>query len=118
MKQSAAKTLGVAALGAAFAAVGAGAANAAPAVPEAGQALGTVTHSVPAQKVSGALPVASGALATGHNALGSGLAAARPSLEQALAGGPAAPVHNLIGGLPAGQALPGQGVGLNGLPLN
>ncbi|MGV9571793.1 ATP-binding protein, partial [Streptomyces nigra] len=44
MKQSAAKSLGVAALGAAFAATGAGAANAAPAVPDAGAALDTVTR--------------------------------------------------------------------------
>ncbi|MGC3002898.1 hypothetical protein ACPF8X_32155, partial [Streptomyces sp. G35A] len=56
MKQSAAKTLGVAALGAAFAAVGAGAAQAAPAVPDAGPVLGTVTGAVPAQNLSGALP--------------------------------------------------------------
>ena len=48
MKQSAAKTLGVAALGAAFAAAGAGAANAAPAVPDSSQALDTVTKTLPA----------------------------------------------------------------------
>src|SRR5690348_1396538 len=56
MKQSAAKTLGVAALGAAFAATGAGAANAAPAVPDATGMLGSVTSALPAQNVSQALP--------------------------------------------------------------
>ncbi len=56
MKQSAAKTLGVAALGAAFAAVGAGAASAAPALPDATQALGSVTHTLPAENVAKALP--------------------------------------------------------------
>ena len=55
MKQSAAKTLGVAALGAAFAAAGAGAANAAPArrvLPDASQALGTVTQALPVENVT------------------------------------------------------------------
>jgi hypothetical protein len=118
MKQSAAKTLGVAALGAAFAAAGAGAADAAPAVPDAGRALGTVTQSLPAQNVSEALPVAAKVLAQGQNAVGTGLAAAQPATEQLLSGGPAGPARDLIGGLPAGQALPGQGVGLNGLPIN
>ncbi|MEV6514006.1 hypothetical protein AB0M61_48915, partial [Streptomyces sp. NPDC051642] len=59
MKQSAAKTLGVAALGAAFAAVAAGSASAAvaaPALPDATQALGTVTHTLPAENVAKALP--------------------------------------------------------------
>ncbi|MYS27304.1 ATP-binding protein, partial [Streptomyces sp. SID7804] len=55
MKQSAAKTLGVAALGAAFAAAGAGAANAAPALPDA-PSLDTVTQAAPAEQLSGALP--------------------------------------------------------------
>ena len=55
MKQSAAKTLGVAALGAAFAAAGAGAANAAPAVPDATQALGAVTqHAAGGERRQGA----------------------------------------------------------------
>ncbi|MFI8302341.1 ATP-binding protein [Streptomyces sp. NPDC085927] len=56
MKQSAAKTLGVAALGAAFAAAGAGAATAAPAVPDALPALDAATQNLPAEKLSGALP--------------------------------------------------------------
>ena len=118
MKQSAAKTLGVAALGAAFAAAGAGAAHAAPAVPDAGQALGTVTQSLPARDVSEALPVATEVLAQGQNTAGTGLAAAQPAAERLLNGSPAGPVQNLIGGLPVGHELPGQGVGLNGLPIN
>ena len=89
MKQSAARTLGVAALGAAFAAVGAGAANAAPAVPDAGQTLDTVARTLPAENVSQVVPDAGGAL------------------EQ----GPAEPVTGLLGGLPT------QGVQLNGTPL-
>ncbi len=117
MKQSVAKTLGVAALGAAFAA-GAGAAHAAPAVPDASQALGTVTQSVPARNAATVLPAAAEALATGHKTLGTGLTAARPATGQVLHGGPTAPVKGLIGGLPVGRALPGKGLGLNGLPLN
>jgi hypothetical protein len=89
MKQSAAKTLGVAALGAAFAAVGAGAANAAPAVPDATQALDVV---------------------------GTGLAAAQPAAERVLAQGPTAPVKGLLGGLPL-QGLPTHGLPVNGIPL-
>lgn len=57
MKQSAVKTLGVAALGAAFAAAGAGAASAAPALPDAGSALNTVTGTLPAEKVAQVLPM-------------------------------------------------------------
>src|SRR3954468_15389732 len=82
MKQSAAKTLGVAALGAAFAAAGAGAANAAPAVPDASSALDTVTRTLPAENVAKALPGAGEALAQGQNALGSGVAAAQPAVAR------------------------------------
>ncbi|GAB2777481.1 hypothetical protein GCM10027073_07460 [Streptomyces chlorus] len=94
MKQSAAKTLGVAALGAAFAAAGAGAATAAPAVPDALPALDTATQTLPAEKLSGVLPEAGQAVETG----------------QQLAGGPAQPVAGLLGGLPL------QG-SVNGLPV-
>ncbi|MFD4597200.1 ATP-binding protein [Streptomyces sp. NPDC058464] len=116
MKQSAAKTLGVAALGAAFAAVGAGAANAAPAVPDAPQALGTVTKTLPAENVAKALPVAGGALAQGQTALGAGLTAVQPAVQQALADGPTKPVAGLLGGLPL-QGLPTHGLPINGIPL-
>ncbi|MCH5677538.1 ATP-binding protein [Streptomyces gilvus] len=91
MKQSAAKTLGVAALGAAFAAVGAGAANAAPALPDTSGALDTVTRTLPTENVSKALPGAGEAVA---------------------------PVAGLLGGLPVGQTgLPTHGLAMNGLPL-
>lgn len=118
MKHSAAKTLGVAALGAAFAAAGAGAANAAPAVPETSQALGTVTQSVPARSAATVLPATAEALAMSHKTLGTGLSAARPATEKVLKGGSTAPVQSLLGGLPVGKALPGKGLGINGLPLN
>lgn len=88
MKQSAAKTLGVAALGAAFAAVGAGAANAAPALPEASSALDTVTKTLPAENVASALPGAGQVLAQGQSALGTGVAAAQPAASRLLADGP------------------------------
>lgn len=94
MKQSAAKTLGVAALGAAFAAAGAGAATAAPAVPDALPALDAATQNLPAEKLSGALPEAGQAVATG----------------QQLADGPTQPVTGLLGGMPL------QG-SVNGLPV-
>ncbi|MBC2900887.1 ATP-binding protein [Streptomyces cupreus] len=118
MKQSAAKTLGVAALGAAFAAAGAGAANAAPAVPDAGSALDTVTRTLPAENASTALPGAGEALAHGQTAVGPSVAAAQPLAHKLLADGPAKPVAGLLGGLPVGKVLPGGGgTGLNGLPL-
>lgn len=107
MKQSAAKTLGVAALGAAFAATGAGAANAAPAVPDATQALGTVTQGLPAENVTKALPGAGEAVAQAQPALTTSVAAAQPVVENALADGPTAPVAGLLGGLPVGKVLPG-----------
>jgi hypothetical protein len=111
MKQTAAKTLGVAALGAAFAAAGAGAANAATAVPNATEALGTVSQALPTES----LP-AGEALSQAQPAVGSGLAAATPVLEQVLSGGPTAPVAGLLGGLPL-SGLPTSGLPVNGLPL-
>jgi hypothetical protein len=126
MKQSAAKTLGVAALGAAFAAAGAGVASAAPApaVPDVAglgnvtQALptGNVTQALPTGNVTQALPGAGEALGQGQNALGAAVAAAQPTAERVVADGPAAPVAGLLGGLPA-KGLP-QGVPLNGIPLS
>ncbi|MFF1718880.1 ATP-binding protein [Streptomyces sviceus] len=117
MKQSAAKTLGVAALGAAFAAAGAGAANAAPAVPDATQALGSVSKGLPTENVTKSLPGAGEALSQAQPAVATGLAAAQPAVQQVLADGPTGPVAGLLGGLPIGQVLPGSGTGLNGLPL-
>ncbi|GAA3129814.1 hypothetical protein GCM10010521_14950 [Streptomyces rameus] len=118
MKQSAAKTLGVTALGAAIAAVGAGAANAAPAVPDATQALDTVTKTLPAENVGSALPGATQALTQGQGALGAGVAAAQPAVQKVLAEGPSAPVAQLLGGLPLQKTgLPTHGVPVNGIPL-
>ncbi|MET7292050.1 ATP-binding protein [Streptomyces griseoloalbus] len=114
MKQSAAKTLGVAALGAAFAAAGAGAANAAPAVPDALPVLDTVTQAVPAEKLSGALPGSDQALAAGQELVGTGAAAAQPVAGQPA---PELPVAGLLGGLPL-PGVPTQGLpSLNGVPL-
>ncbi|MFE2538445.1 ATP-binding protein [Streptomyces sp. NPDC059371] len=115
MKQSVAKTLGVAALGAAFAAVGAGAANAAPAVPDASSALDGVTKTLPSESVASALPGAGEALAQGQSALGTGAVAAQPA-TRLLANGPSAPVAGLLGGLPL-QGLPTHGLPVNGVPL-
>lgn len=129
MKQSAAKTLGVAALGAAFAAAGAGAANAAPAVPSVTGALGTATSSLPVGDVAKNLPAGGPeALAAGQSALGTTVQATAPTVEKlaegtkapADKGKPAAadPVSGLLGGLPVAGALPTQGLPLQGLPVN
>ncbi|MEU7055365.1 ATP-binding protein [Streptomyces sp. NPDC046197] len=114
MKQSAAKTLGVAALGAAFAAAGAGAANAAPAVPGAPQALGTVSKALPTEHLTKTLPG------------GQALNQAKPAVEQGLRSkpvaptvlnqGPNRPVGGLLGGLPL-PGLPLGGTSVNGIPL-
>ncbi|MFI6441161.1 ATP-binding protein [Streptomyces sp. NPDC050759] len=117
MKQSAAKTLGVAALGAAFAATGAGAANAAPAVPDATQALGPVSKGLPTENVTKALPGGDEALTQAQPALAAGLATAQPAIAKVLAEGPAAPVSGLLGGLPVGKLLPAGGSSLDGLPI-
>lgn len=123
MKQSAAKTLGVAALGAAFAAAGAGAANAAPAVPDAAAALETVTSTLPVADAARTLP-AGGAesLGAGQNALASGLSTAKPTIEQTAPsvlpaddkkGGD--PLSGLLGGLPVKSPVGGNPVG--GVPV-
>ncbi|MEV3860531.1 ATP-binding protein [Streptomyces sp. NPDC050095] len=119
MKQSAAKTLGVAALGAAFAAAGAGAANAAPAVPDAAEAVGTVTSMLPLEQTAKTLP-AGGAesLAAGQNALGSSLSTAKPTLDSTapavLPADSGDPVSGLLGGLPVQQSLPTDGLPVGG----
>ncbi|MEU1042370.1 ATP-binding protein [Streptomyces sp. NPDC005551] len=116
MKQSAAKTLGVAALGAAFAAAGAGAANAAPAAPDASSALDNVTKTLPTENVGKSLPGGNDTLAQGKDALGQVVRAAQPAVGQLLAEGPAGPVAGLLGGLPL-QGLPTHGLPVNGVPL-
>lgn len=117
MKQSAAKTLGVAVVGAAIAAAGAGAANAVPSAPDASQALGTVTQAVPVENVSKTLPAASGAVTEGQKALGAGLETTQPAVTNPLSENPTAPVAGLLGGLPVSKTLPTKGLGVNGLPL-
>jgi hypothetical protein len=99
MKQSVAKTLGVAALGAAFAAAGAGAAHAAPDLPGVARTLGGVAKAVPAEHSARTLPAVDGGqgAATGK---GKGKAAKPPAT------GALKPITGLLGGLP-----------LNTLPL-
>jgi hypothetical protein len=118
MKQSAAKTLGVAALGAAFAAAGAGVASAAPAAPAVPDVAGldTVTQALPVGDVSGIVPGTGEALGQGQNALGGAVAAAQPVAHKIVADGPAAPVAGLLGGLPV-KGLSTQGLPVNGIPL-
>ncbi|MFC9791961.1 hypothetical protein ACFVJI_04890 [Streptomyces sp. NPDC127584] len=120
MKQSAAKKLGVAALGAAFAAAAAGTASAAPSLPLNADAVGTVTKAVPLGADLTMLPDgAAESLVAGQGALGQGvdqgvktLPAAAGQATQSLpldaaAGGlGATPLGGLLGGLP-----------LNGLPI-
>ncbi|MEU9194922.1 hypothetical protein [Streptomyces hundungensis] len=84
MKQSP-KTLGVVALGAAFAAAAAGTASAAPALPAMG-ALSTVAAGTPLGTVSKVVPAASPEALTGQ--------------QQKKA--PTDPVGSLLGGLPTG----------------
>ncbi len=114
MKQSAVKTLGVAALGAAFAAAGAGAAQAAPSLPDA-PGLDTVAQAVPADQVSSALPGPAEALSTGQDVVGSGPRDRRPRRPVNELGSQV-PGAGLLGGLPL-NAVPGQGVNVNGIPL-
>ncbi|GGU82857.1 hypothetical protein GCM10010260_14440 [Streptomyces filipinensis] len=116
MKHSAARTLGVAALGAAFAAIGAGAAHAAPALPDTAPALDNVTRTLPAENVGAAQPGAADALTRGQDALGAGVAAAQPAVENALKQGATGPVHSRLGGLPV-QDLPTHGLPVNGVSL-
>lgn len=128
MKQSAAKTLGVAALGAAFAAAAAGTASAAvaPGVPDAGAALDTVTHTLPVEQAATKLPAgAPESLAASQKALGSGVTTLPATAEKALTqvtssldkgkGKPGDPVGGLLGGLPVG-ALPTSGLPVGAVP--
>lgn len=105
MKQSAAKTLGVAALGAAFAATAAGTASAAPAAPDAGGALDSVTKNLPTESLTSGLPdgTAEG-LTAARSAVGSGLSTVGQTAPTALSAITAAnPLTGLLGGLPVGS---------------
>lgn len=120
MKQSAARTLGVAALGAAFAAAGTGAATAAPQLPDAAQTVDSVARTLPAETVSQVAPGAGNALEQGRRISHTGLTVAQPVVEQLVAEqvaeGPTEPVAKLLGGVPL-KGLPTQGLPVNGLPL-
>ncbi|MFJ8072725.1 ATP-binding protein [Streptomyces sp. NPDC096176] len=123
MKQSAAKTLGVAALGAAFAAVAAGTASAAHVVPDATGALGDVSQTLPVQEVTGKLPAgAADALAGGGSVVTDG-ASTLPGAVQGAVGevapsGATEQVAGLLGGLPvAGGGLPTDALTGGGLPV-
>lgn len=121
MKQSAVKTLGVAALGAAFAAAGAGAANAAPAVPDPTGTVGTVTSLLPTGEAAQTLPA--GGLNTAQPAT-EGVLPADPAALAAdpttLPADPAAPVTDLAGTAPGTELIGGMPpqlpAGLPGLP--
>ncbi|WLQ35885.1 hypothetical protein P8A18_21750 [Streptomyces castrisilvae] len=102
MKQSAARTLGVAALGAAFAAAAAGTASA---------------SALPLEAASSVLPVA-GAVADATSTL-----PVQDTADQLLGtsqtkvlGDATTPVRGLLGGMPAG-GLTTSGLSANGLPL-
>ena len=113
MKQSAAKTLGVAALGAAFAAAGAGVASAAPAVPDV-PGVNTARQSLPTagNLPQGVLPGAGEVLSQGQKAVGTAVTGARPAAQKAVS----EPTSGLLGGLPV-KGLPTHGLPVNGIPL-
>ncbi|MFH8614178.1 ATP-binding protein [Streptomyces sp. NPDC017979] len=109
MKQSAVKTLGVTALGAAFAAAAAGTAAAAPAALPAAPSLDTVTSVVPVQDTLTQLPAgAPDSLSGAQNALTESASTLPGTLQGAgerVLGGKGAsgdPVSGLLGGLPVG----------------
>ncbi|KUH36650.1 MULTISPECIES: hypothetical protein [Streptomyces] len=106
MKQSAAKTLGVAALGAAFAASAAGSASALTSVPT-GPALQTVTSMLPVAETVAQLPGGAGETATVTQGVLDSLTDAAPAVP---VNTPADPVVGLLGGLPVGGALPAAGL--------
>jgi hypothetical protein len=109
----AAKTLGVAALGAAFAASAAGSASAASALPDAGSALDGVTRTLPTERLTPELPSdAAKSATTGHNALGAVKQAAPTVLGAAKTADPLSPATGLLGGLPV------NGLAQGGLPIN
>ncbi|MEU6391490.1 ATP-binding protein [Streptomyces sp. NPDC046939] len=111
MKQSAAKTLGVAALGAAFAVAGAGAASAASLPDVAGTVTG-LTSGLPLDQAAGSLPVGGPeALHGAQSAVNNGLTTVQPVAQQLLENGD--PVGDLLGGLPT-NSLPTKGLPVGG----
>ncbi|MFD7286165.1 ATP-binding protein [Streptomyces sp. NPDC059863] len=113
MKQSAIKTLGTVALGAAFAATAAGSASAASVVPGAAAPTDLVTKTLPVGDLVGQLPqpLPSALAATGL-ALGT-VQQTMPYAADAVK--TASPVQQLVGGLPVNGL--GKGLPVNGIPL-
>lgn len=85
-------------------------------MPDAAQALDTVTKTAPVENVVQALPEAGEALEQARPAVGEGLASVQPSAERALGQNPAEPITGLLGGLPL-QGWPTGGVAVNGMTL-
>ena len=113
MKQSAVKTLGAVALGAAFAATAAGSAAAAP-LPDPSNALDTVTKTLPVGEVASQLPAgASDGVTASRSALGT-VQQTPPQMLGAVK--TANPLNGLLGGLPVNGLAKG-GLPLNGIPL-
>ncbi|MFE4367143.1 ATP-binding protein [Streptomyces sp. NPDC056835] len=113
MKQSAIKTLGTVALGAAFAATAAGSASAAPAVPGTGTPLDLVTKTLPVGDLVGQLPAP---LPSALTATGLALGTIQQTMPYATDAVQAAgPVQQLVGGLPVNSG--GKGLPVNGIPL-
>ena len=100
MKQRTMKTLGVAVLGAAFAAAGAGAAAAAPLGLE--QAAGSALKTLPVQEAAKTLPAPAGVPAKTLPAEAG--TKAKPAKSAAKPAKKKDPVRGLLGGLPAGGA--------------
>jgi len=114
MKQSAAKTLGVAALGVAFAAAGAGAASAAPVVPDVAS-LGPVVSALPLDQLVKTPPATSESVTAAQGALLGGMAAAQPTAEEAARSLTSTDRKDALGAVLDG--LPVNSTGLNGVPL-
>ncbi|MCX4724292.1 ATP-binding protein [Streptomyces sp. NPDC090052] len=95
MKQSAAKTLGVAVLGAAFAATAAGTASASvvPVTPDVTGTLGSVTSTLPLDQVTSKIPAGKGnSVQSGQHTVGGAKRALQGSSGN----------KGLLGGLPTG----------------
>ncbi|RDG36719.1 ATP-binding protein [Streptomyces corynorhini] len=119
MKQSAVKTIGAAALGAAFAATAAGSASAAPSLPDTGatlDTLGVVTQTLPLETVAEKLPAPTSEVVTTGRSVLNGVQKTTQSGPKANAAKAADPLSGLLGGLPVNGLAKG-GNGLNGLPL-
>ncbi|MEU0073368.1 ATP-binding protein [Streptomyces sp. NPDC006332] len=109
MKQSAVKILGVAALGAAFAATAAGAASAAPVAQDATQSLNAVARTLPAESVAHQLPAAGEVVGQAQS-----LPAAKPVTRQAFGNDPTDQLTSLVKDVTSGKGLSGKGLPVQG----